>query len=80
MATGHITDDDLELNAIGRLPEADAALVEEHLLACQECRERLAEWDAYVLAMREAGAGNPNFLTRRTLKSAKLQYWLRLYA
>jgi predicted anti-sigma-YlaC factor YlaD len=28
------------------------ALVEEHLLACEECRARLVEWEEYVGAMR----------------------------
>ena len=35
-------------------PLADAAPVEEHLLVCEECRVRLAEWDGYIRAMREA--------------------------
>ena len=52
MSTSHITDLDLEMYALDRL--ADDALVEEHLLVCEDCRERLAGWDAYVRAMREA--------------------------
>ena len=54
MASRHISDDDLELYAMDRLAEADAAPVEEHLLVCEGCRERLAEWDEYVAAMRTA--------------------------
>jgi anti-sigma factor RsiW len=54
MATGRITDDDVELYALDRLADERALLVEEHLLVCMECRERLAEWDAYVGAMRTA--------------------------
>ena len=58
MATGHTTNDDLELYALDRpagadatpeehlLDDADAAPVEEHPLVCEECRERLARWDA----------------------------------
>jgi anti-sigma factor RsiW len=45
MATSHITGDDLELYAMERLPESDAAPVEKHLRVCDECRKRLAEWD-----------------------------------
>lgn len=56
MATCHITDDDLELYAMDRLAEPDAAPFEEHLLVCEECRARLAGWDAYVSAMRAAMA------------------------
>ena len=50
----HPTDDDLELYALDRLAEAAAAPVEEHLLVCAPCRERLAGWDEYVSAMRTA--------------------------
>ena len=41
MTTHHICDDDLEAYALDRL--ADAAPIEEHLLVCEECRERLAD-------------------------------------
>jgi anti-sigma factor RsiW len=49
MATRHISDDDLEIYALDRL--ADAAPVEEHLLAREQRRARLAEWDEYVAAL-----------------------------
>jgi hypothetical protein len=52
MAIRHTSDDDLERYALDRL--ADAAPAEERLLVCEECRERLADWAAYVRAMREA--------------------------
>jgi anti-sigma factor RsiW len=54
MAIPHINEDDLEFYALGRLAEAQAAPVEEHLLVCEECRVRLAEWDGYTRVMREA--------------------------
>ena len=54
MAPSHITDDDLELYALETLPEPATAPVEGHLLVCEGCRERLAEWDGYTRAMREA--------------------------
>jgi anti-sigma factor RsiW len=54
MATRHITDDDLELYALDRLAEAAAAPVEEHLLACEERRARLAGTDVCVQAVRAA--------------------------
>jgi hypothetical protein len=50
----HIPEDHLELYALDRLPEADAAPVEEHLLVCEVCQERLAKWDEFVRAMRGA--------------------------
>jgi len=36
------------------IAEADVAPAEEHLLVCEERRQRLAAWDEYVKAMREA--------------------------
>jgi predicted anti-sigma-YlaC factor YlaD len=52
MALRHITEDDLELYALDRL--VDAAPVEEYLLVCEKCRERLVESDLYVAAMLAA--------------------------
>lgn len=54
MRCDYIEGDDLELYALDRLAEPDAAPVEEHLLVCEECRERLTECNAYVRAMRGA--------------------------
>jgi anti-sigma factor RsiW len=54
MVSPHISDENLELLALDRLPDAAAAPAEEHLLVCAECRERLAGWDEYVRAMRAA--------------------------
>jgi hypothetical protein len=39
-------------NAASNRVAADA-LVEEHLLACEECRARPAGFDAYIAATRE---------------------------
>ena len=51
MRRDRINDGDLELYALDRLAEPDAAPVEEHLLVCEECRERLVAWDDYVAAI-----------------------------
>ena len=40
---------------MGSLPEPEEALIEEHLLLCEECRASLKEIDAYVTAMKDAG-------------------------
>ena len=48
MTTSHISGDDLELYALDRLADADAAPVEEHLLLWEECQERLAGWNEYL--------------------------------
>src|SRR5438270_9390075 len=49
-------DHQLDLYAIGRLPEAEAALLEEHLLICEACSQRLAETDRFIAALRSANA------------------------
>ena len=52
---GHISEDELELYAVSRgLPEGQLAVIEEHLLICEVCQDRLQELDEYVAAMREA--------------------------
>jgi hypothetical protein len=41
--TAHIDEDTLERYDMDRLPEAEAAPVEERLLVCQDRQDRLAE-------------------------------------
>lgn len=50
----HGTEDQLELYAQGRLPEADLPVIEEHLMICNTCREKLDEIGDFALGMREA--------------------------
>lgn len=50
----HISDDSLEQYSMGKLPESDAAPLEEHLLICEGCRVRLTATEVYIAAMREA--------------------------
>ena len=54
MATYHTADDDLEAYSLGRLSAAVSAPLEEHLLGCTSCLNRLAGWDEYIGAMRGA--------------------------
>ena len=54
MAIYHTADDDLEAYSLGRLSAAASAHLEEHLLGCTGCLDRLAGWDEYVGAMRGA--------------------------
>jgi hypothetical protein len=63
----HQTDERLELYALGRLPEPWVAEVEEHLLVCTACRERVDDLEAYALAMRQAISPEP----------AKSPHWLQ---
>jgi anti-sigma factor RsiW len=50
----HATDDALELYSLGRLNEPEASEVEEHLLICEQCQERLQREDCCVHALRSA--------------------------
>jgi hypothetical protein len=52
----HPTEDTLELYSLGMLGEAETETLEEHLLICAECQDRLAETDDYVRHMRAAAA------------------------
>jgi hypothetical protein len=47
----HFDEESLELYAFGRLAEARAELLEEHLLICEECRTRLDTTESYIKAM-----------------------------
>ena len=53
----HAVDEVLESYASGTLAEPALADLEEHLLICDHCRQRVADKDAYVAAMRTAAAG-----------------------
>ena len=51
-ADRHIDDDDLERYVLDQLSEGDAAPIDEHLVACQQCQDRLAQVNQRVQAMR----------------------------
>jgi len=53
----HLADDELERYSMGDLSEPESGGLEEHLLLCERCQQRLDETDAYVVAMRDAAAG-----------------------
>ncbi|HZL55622.1 MAG TPA: hypothetical protein VFC21_00985 [Bryobacteraceae bacterium] len=57
--TFHESDDRLELYALSRLPDSDVAKIEEHLLICDLCRDRLDETGAFAEAMRTAFKSQP---------------------
>jgi anti-sigma factor RsiW len=52
----HCTEASLELYALGQLDEATTETIEEHLLVCDACRERLDAEDRYVHAMSAAAS------------------------
>jgi hypothetical protein len=50
----HGTEDQLEQYALGRLPDSDLPLLEQHLTICAACRETLEGVEDFALGMREA--------------------------
>jgi hypothetical protein len=68
----HGTDDQLELYALGRLPDSDLPPLEEHLITCAACRERLDGIENFAAGMRDAAglssglaSGLPSGLTAK---------------
>ncbi len=51
---GHLTEEAMETYALGRLADPDAELLEEHLLLCHDCQDRLRQVDEFVAAFRVA--------------------------
>jgi hypothetical protein len=54
MTTMHPHDDLLEAYAMEKLAEDEAAALEEHLLACSGCRDRLVEVEDFIATFRQA--------------------------
>lgn len=50
----HLLEETLESYAMRRLPEDECSPIEEHLLFCETCQDRLVDVDDYVLAIRFA--------------------------
>src|ERR1017187_9644073 len=50
----HVTEEDLEQYCLGGLTEVRCARLEEHLLLCGTCRDRLPATENFVRAMRQA--------------------------
>jgi hypothetical protein len=52
----HIGGEEFEAYSLGHIREEQAGRLEEHLLICDTCRQRLEENDSYTSAMRQAAA------------------------
>ena len=52
----HPNEAQLEAYSVGKIPEPEASRLEEHLLTCEVCRQRLSESDDYVRSMRRGAA------------------------
>ncbi|HET8547463.1 MAG TPA: hypothetical protein VFL57_05650 [Bryobacteraceae bacterium] len=50
----HVSDDLLERYALARTSEPETAYVEEHLLICEDCRERFVALEEYTTALQGA--------------------------
>jgi hypothetical protein len=50
---GHTSEDRLELYALDRLSGTEIIQVEEHLIVCEPCRERLEQNAAFAFAVRD---------------------------
>lgn len=53
-AVAHIPDDELEAYGLDKLPELRLAAVEEHLLWCNRCLDRIEAIERRIAAMRNA--------------------------
>lgn len=56
----HESDERLELYALNRLSDSDVIRIEEHLLVCELCRDRLDENANFAFAIREELKNNPS--------------------
>jgi len=55
----HLSEETLEEYAFNRLSEAEAEPLEEHLLVCGACQEKLGEVDDYIRLMKRAVVKRP---------------------
>lgn len=56
---GHIQVDDLERYSMSALPEGSTVEVEQHLLICDICRQKLLEAEEYMAAIKSAARALP---------------------
>ena len=66
----HVDAEDLERYSMGTSPLEETPLIEEHLLTCDGCRDRLQETDAYLRAMQTSSEQ-----IRRDEKTARRREW-----
>ena len=66
----HVDAEDLERYSMGTSPPERVAFLEEHLLTCDGCRDRLLNTDTYLRVMRTSSEQ-----IRRNEKAAKRREW-----
>ena len=52
----HVTEESLEQYVMGTLPDSESDRLDDHLVNCQSCRDRLSAEIDFVKAMRRAAA------------------------
>jgi hypothetical protein len=77
----HLPEEALEDYAFGRLPGAELAVFEEHILVCEDCQERLGAEDdfaeaMFVLTRMERSASVEDFSAPSALIRRALGAWL----
>lgn len=65
----HWAENELEQYAMGTLPETRLEQLEEHLLVCGECQDRLVEMDGFIASIRSVAARFPGESVRPEKKS-----------
>jgi hypothetical protein len=80
----HPSDDDLELYSMGRLPEPASIGLEEHIIVCEHCQDRLRESDEYVRLIKDATKAiakregdSLTQLNQETTRAKNAVLWLR---
>jgi len=53
---GHLTEDAIESYSLGRLTGPDCETLEEHILLCAGCQDRLQQMDDFIAAFKVASA------------------------
>jgi anti-sigma factor RsiW len=75
----HIAEDALEQYLMNHLTEPEAALVEEHLLACPSCQAQTEETESFIIAaraaLREPGRKPASRATRARMSGAMLSWF-----
>jgi predicted anti-sigma-YlaC factor YlaD len=72
----HGSDEQIESYVLGRMSDLDIPVLEEHLLVCSGCRERLDSMEQFVVGMRELHRAEPAFANPVTPRSDWFA-WLR---
>lgn len=67
----HPSDNDIELYALGRLSDEVAAPIEEHLLVCDSCRDRVKQADEFVTTICAALRDDEAAETKRSSSMAR---------